>query len=76
MQRLSIGNMPSTLGSYLKLSEIFFGPESVQAQFIREKIASSPNGEDEEVIAEESQMMYLLASLPLKDTDEMKELLS
>lgn len=75
MKTLSIG-MPSTLGSYLKLSELFFGEESVQAKFIREKIASNPNGADEEVIAEESQMMYLLTSLPPEGTEEMKALLS
>jgi hypothetical protein len=59
MQMLSIG-MPSTLGSYQKLCNIFFGEDSAQAKFINEKIASNPNGADEEVIAEESQMMYLL----------------
>jgi len=74
MITLSIG-LPSTLGSYLKLSELFFGEESVQAKFIREKIASNPNGADEEVVVEESQMMYLLVNLPPEGTDEMKELL-
>ncbi len=59
MQMLSIG-MPSTLGSYQKLCNIFFGEDSAQAKFINEKIATNPNGADEEVIAEESQMMYLL----------------
>jgi hypothetical protein len=59
MNMLSIG-MPSTLGSYQKLCNIFFGEDSAQAKFINEKIASNPNGADEEVIAEESQMMYLL----------------
>jgi len=59
MNMLSIG-MPSTLGSYQKLCNIFFGEDSAQAKFINEKIATNPNGADEEVIAEESQMMYLL----------------
>jgi len=75
MTNLSIG-MPSTLGSYLKLCNIFFGEESVQVRFINQKIASSPNGADEEVVAEESQMMYLLVNLPPEGSDEMAELLS
>ena len=75
MITLSTG-MPSTLGSYLKLCNIFFGEESVQTKFITQKIASNPNGADEEVIAEESQMMYLLFNLPPEGSDEMKELLA
>ena len=74
MNTLSTG-MPSTLGSYLTICNMFFGEESVQAKFIREKIASNPNGADEEVIAEESQMMYLLFNLPTEGTEEMKALL-
>jgi hypothetical protein len=75
MITLSTGQ-PSTLGSYLKLCQLFFGDESVQAKFIHEKIASNPNGPDEEVVVEESQMMYLLVNLPPEGTDEMKALLS
>jgi len=74
MITLSTG-MPSTLGSYLKLCNIFFGEDSVQAKFINEKIASNPNGVDEEVVTDESQMMYLLFNLPPEGSDEMKELL-
>ena len=62
MQMLSIG-LPSTLGSYLKICNTFFGEESAQSKFILNKINESPDGLGEEVIAEESQMMYLLASL-------------
>ena len=75
MITLSTGQ-PSTLGSYLKLCRLFFGDESVQAKFIHEKIASNPNGPDEEVIVEESQMMYLLVNLPPEGANEMQELLS
>jgi len=75
MITLSTGQ-PSTLGSYLKLCNIFFGEDSVQAKFINQKIASNPNGVDEEVVADESQMMYLLFNLPPEDSDEMKELLA
>lgn len=62
MNMLSIG-LPSTLGSYQKLCNIFFGEDSAQAKFINERIATNPNGVDEEVIAEESQMMYLLFNI-------------
>lgn len=58
MKLLSTGD-PSTLGTYKKLA-IIFGDDAVQ--FIQDKIDSSPSGEDEEVIAEESQMMILFAS--------------
>lgn len=75
MITLSTGQ-PSTLGSYLKLCQLFFGDESVQAKFIHEKIASNPNGPDEEVVVEESQMMYLLVNLPPAGTNVMKDLLS
>jgi hypothetical protein len=74
MMTLSTG-MPSTLGSYLKLCNIFFGKDSAQTKFIMEKIASNPNGANEEVIAEESQMMYLLFNLPPADSEELSELL-
>jgi hypothetical protein len=62
MNMLSVG-MPSTLGSYLKLCNLVFGADSPQTKFIQNKIDESPNKEDEEVIAEESQMLYLLKSL-------------
>jgi hypothetical protein len=61
MNMLSTG-MPSTLKSYKTLCNLFFGPDSEQAAFIAKKISESPNGEDEEVIADESQMLYLLQS--------------
>lgn len=75
MQTLSIG-MPSTLGSYLTLCNMFFGEESVQAKFILDKIASNPNGQSEEVIADESQMMYLLVNLPEDHSGDLESLLS
>lgn len=74
MMKLSTGQ-DSTLGTYLKLSKLIFGDESVQTKFIMNKIAESPNGANEEVIAEESQMMYLLVNLPPEGTDEMEKVL-
>lgn len=75
MLTLSTGQ-PSTLGSYLKLCEVFFGPTSTQANFINQKIASNPNGVDEEVVVEESQMMYLLFNLPEDTSNNLESLLS
>lgn len=74
MNMLSTG-MPSNLKSYKKLCELFFGPESVQYNFIARKIAASPNGEDEEVIAEESQMLYLLQSMAEDQPTPLEQLL-
>lgn len=65
MKMLSNG-MPSTLKSYKKLTEQFFGKGSAQAEFVNDKISDSPNGADEEVIADESQMLMLLGSLPTR----------
>ena len=73
MQTLSIG-MPSTLGSYLKLCTLFFGEDSAQAQFIQGKV--NQFGLDEEVVADESQMMYLLASLKDGEVASLEGLLS
>ena len=59
MQKLSTGD-DSTLGSYKKLA-VIFGEKAVD--FIQRKIDESPNGENEEVIAHESQMIQLLATM-------------
>ena len=75
MIKLSTGQ-DSTLASYLKLCLVIFGPSSPQVKFIMDKISESPNGAHEEVIAEESQMMYLLVNLPPVDVDEVGEILS
>ena len=59
MQKLSTVD-DSTLGSYKKLA-VIFGEKAVD--FIQRKIDESPNGENEEVIAHESQMIQLLATM-------------
>jgi hypothetical protein len=59
MKKLSTGQ-PSTLGSYKKLAKIF-GNKAVA--FIQSKIDESPNGESEEVLADERQMLQLLGSM-------------
>lgn len=62
MKMLSTG-MPSTLENYKILIHIFFGKSSSQAKFIDKKISESALGGAEEVIADESQMLYLLKSM-------------
>ena len=59
MQTLSTGQ-PSTLKTYKSLATIF-GDKAVE--FIQNKIDSSPNGEEEEVLAPESQMIILFSSI-------------
>jgi hypothetical protein len=62
MIKLSTGE-DSTLGNYKQLAIIFFGIDSPSVQFLDDKIKTSTNGEKEEVIADETQMIYLLNSL-------------
>lgn len=59
MYKLSNGQ-DSTLGNYKKIATIF-GKGAID--FIQKKIDESPNGEDELVIADESQMLFVLASI-------------
>ncbi len=60
MTKLSTG-VNSTLGNYKELAITFFGKDSKAVKFIEEKIAKQ--GENEEVIAPESQMVYLLGQI-------------
>jgi len=62
MKKLSTG-MDSTLGNYRKLASAFFGADSNPVKFLDDKIKDAPNGENEEVIADEGQMVYLLGSM-------------
>jgi len=75
MQKLSTGQ-DSTLGSYRQLCNLFFGADSAQARFITEQILKSPNGVNEEVVAAEGQMMYLLFSMKEDTTMSLEDLLS
>ena len=59
MKVISTGE-PSTLKTYLKIATLFGeGPK----KFIENKIKEARNGEDEEVLADERQMLVLLASM-------------
>jgi hypothetical protein len=62
MKKLSTG-ADSTLKEYRKLASVVFGEMSKAVEFIDGKIRESANGEDEEVIADEGQMVMLLSSM-------------
>ncbi len=59
MKNISRGE-PSNLRTYKKIATIL-GPKA--EKFIQDQIDESPNGENEEVIAHETQMLHLLASM-------------
>jgi hypothetical protein len=58
-----------TLKEYRKIAVLLF-PNAVS--FLDEKIAAAKNGEDEEVIAAESQMLYLLNDINQKGVENEK----
>lgn len=64
MKKLSTG-ADSTLGAYLALTMAVMG-EGPATKYLEKKIAESPRGEEEEVIADERQMIHLLATIQFK----------
>lgn len=62
MRKLSTGD-DSTLGNWRKLSAAVFGVDSKATKFLDQKIAESPKGEAEEVIADERQLLMVLGKL-------------
>jgi len=62
MKKLSTGE-DSTLGNHRKMAVAVWGNDSKAVKFLNDKIAESPNGENEEVIADEVQMVFLLRSI-------------
>ena len=52
---------PQTLGDYRDLCAVIAGEDSAAVKFFDDKIATQ--GRNEKVIAPESQMMFLIASL-------------
>lgn len=57
--KLSTGQ-DSTLGTYRALTAAIFGEESQAVVFLDDQILKSPHGQDEEVIADERQMIGLI----------------
>ena len=66
MRTISTGQ-PSTTGTFHGISK-FFGKEA--EAFMKEYVDKF--GPDEEIIAEESQMLYLLANLHTLDEEQIK----
>ncbi len=62
MQKLTSGQ-DSTLGNYRKMALLFFGKDSEAVKFLDTKITESSNGEEEEVLADETQMIQLLGNI-------------
>lgn len=62
MNTISTGE-PATLGTYRKIALALGGEGSPAVKFFDEKIAASPNGENEEVIAHETQVLYLIVQM-------------
>jgi hypothetical protein len=59
---LSVG-LPSTIGSYRKLCETFFGEDHPSVKYLDDLAAKSPEGLKEEIFADESQMVHLLGNM-------------
>ena len=63
MNKLSTGE-DSILQTWRKIAYVFDGfKQGAATDFIDKKIEESPNGEFEEVVADESQLLMLLASI-------------
>ncbi len=64
MKNISTGE-PSTLKTYRNIALVIggFDENNEAVKFIDSKIIESPNGENEEVIADENQMLYLLIQM-------------
>ena len=61
MQKLSTG-ADATLGNYREMAVLLWGENSGATQFLDRKITASPNGKDEEILADESQMIQILTA--------------
>lgn len=59
MNKLSTGD-DATLGGHRKIAAAVFGEDSPAVTFLDKKIAESPNGANEEVIADERSVVHLL----------------
>jgi len=73
MKKISTGE-PSTLATYRMIALVLCGgdKESEVVKFFDSKIQESPNGPDEEVIADERQMIYLIMSMIKKEVDNIE----
>ena len=73
MRTISSGE-PATLGTYRKIALVLSGSENSEVvKFFDKKIEESPNGENEEVLADETQMMFLIITMLKSYTVEGKQ---
>lgn len=63
MKMLSLG-IPSTLSNWLMLCKATFGEESPATQLIKDKMAEQ--GEEQEVVADEGQLLMILGQMHLQ----------
>jgi len=68
MTKMSTGD-DATLGNYRKMAAAVFGEYSKPVKFLDDKIAASPDGANEEVIADERQVVYMLGTMTTDKTD-------
>lgn len=59
----------ATLGYHRAMAGVVFGEDSPAVKFLDKKIAECPNGENEEVIMPEGQLVMLLMQLHKKGDD-------
>jgi hypothetical protein len=62
---LSTGDLP-TLGNYRLMCVAAFGEDSRAVAYLDRKIASEPGGAEELVLADETQMVWMLGALHLQ----------
>ena len=62
MDTISTGE-PNTLKIWRRIAMALAGENSYVVKFFDEKIANSPNGENEKVLADETQMLILITQM-------------
>lgn len=69
VRKMSIG-IDSTLENWINMTSLFFGEDSPATKFLQEKVAKSPNGLQEEVVADERQLIMTLHMMNIKGSQE------
>lgn len=72
MNTLSTGQ-DSTLGNWIRVVQAFFGRDSPALDFLNAEVSKATHGIEEEVIAEERQLIKLLWEIHNADDDEARE---
>lgn len=73
MKKMSTGQ-DSTLRNWIKMTTIFFGKDSAATAFLEKKATESPNGLDEEVIADEGQLVMVLGKMHIDNVEQVEQL--